>query len=200
MPVEQDNKRGISIHLKGFTLMELAIVMLATGLVLGVIWVAASAVWSNYKVYRVNQQISSLIRNVRDAYGVSNKPLTNPIMAALNAGGVIPGEMVIGNGASYAHALGGALDIAVHAGVMPNPSALRIRLLGTSREGCMKTVMEFPALAPELGIAFIGTSVGGRNLTPATLVNATPVTSAEAAAWCSSATNNEVRIAFSIRS
>ncbi len=185
---------------KGFTLMELVIVLCVIGLVLAVIWVAASAVWSNYKVYRVNQQVIAVIKNVRDVYGASGKLMANGVVTpALHAEGILPNDMA--SGASYAHALGGAFVMEKQAGSFN----VRLRLQNVSRAHCMKTLMSFPVLVPEYGIKLIGTSdANSANINLNNVANpgggvALPVTSATAGAWCASPNNNEVRLDVSIR-
>jgi hypothetical protein len=52
----------------GFTLTEMAIVLLCVSFVVGAIWMAADKVWENYHLYRALQQANTVIQNIRDHY------------------------------------------------------------------------------------------------------------------------------------
>lgn len=81
----------------GFTLTELAIVLIVVAIVIGAIWVAGQMVWNNYRVYRVNQQVMTVLQNVRDYYGTSMQALPfaagTEITVNLDGLGLIPAEM-----------------------------------------------------------------------------------------------------------
>lgn len=52
----------------GFTLMELALVLLIVVFLLGILWTTAENAWNNYRIYRTTQQIVRLTQNVREYY------------------------------------------------------------------------------------------------------------------------------------
>jgi len=68
MKIKQINSLISCHHRRGFTLTELAIVLLAAGVLIGGIWVVAQQVWENYYTYRAGQQITSVVQNIRDYY------------------------------------------------------------------------------------------------------------------------------------
>ncbi len=57
---------------RGFTLTELAIVLGIIGLILGAIWVAASAVYGNMRVSRATTELLVVAQAVRSAFASSN--------------------------------------------------------------------------------------------------------------------------------
>ena len=56
---------------RGFTLTELSIVLGIIGLILGAIWVAASAVYSNLHLATANTQLLQVTQAVRAMYATS---------------------------------------------------------------------------------------------------------------------------------
>lgn len=88
-----------SRRLKGFTLTEIAIVLGIIGLILGAIWVAASAVFGNQRLAKANTEILQVVQGSRTLYntasttGESNG--TSLTEALINAG-FFPSDMVSG--------------------------------------------------------------------------------------------------------
>ncbi len=56
---------------QGFTLTEVAIVLGIIGLILGAIWVAAAAVYTNMRTSKTTTEMLSIVQNVRAMYGTS---------------------------------------------------------------------------------------------------------------------------------
>ncbi len=76
---------------KGFTLTEAAIVLGIVGLILGAIWVAAAAVYSNMRVQTANKQLITIVQNVRSLYA-SSTTMDGAQMADLVRAGVFPSD------------------------------------------------------------------------------------------------------------
>ncbi len=76
---------------KGFTLTEAAIVLGIVGLILGAIWVAAAAVYTNMRVETANKQLLSIVQNVRSLYA-SSTSMDDASMQSLAAAGVFPSD------------------------------------------------------------------------------------------------------------
>ena len=201
---------------KAFTLIELVTVLAITAIVLGVIWAAASAVWSNYKIERTTRQLMDVVNNVRAYYGPNNafgNPLlaVGDITAVVDGRNLIPVEMrvtptVAGGAINHAIAsiAGGSFFLEKLAG--PLNDRARLRLLGLFSEDCAKLLMMFPVLTPELGVVRIGTTVGNTVVNAYDVVNGgaaagvLPLRTATATAWCNLAgPNNEVDIDFLLR-
>jgi prepilin-type N-terminal cleavage/methylation domain-containing protein len=58
-------------HKRGFTLTEIAIVLGIIGLILGAIWVAASAVYTNMRTSKATTELLTIAQNVRAMYATS---------------------------------------------------------------------------------------------------------------------------------
>jgi prepilin-type N-terminal cleavage/methylation domain-containing protein len=56
---------------RGFTLTEIAIVLGIIGLILGAIWVAAAAVYTNMRVARSSQELLQITQSIRSLYATS---------------------------------------------------------------------------------------------------------------------------------
>jgi len=204
---------------KGFTLVELVVVLGIVAIVLGVIWAGASAVWSNYKIERATRQIMDVVNNVRAYYGPNNafgSPLlaVGDITAAVDGNGLIPVEMRV-----TPNVAGGAINHAI-ASVFP-PTAVgsfhlwkvaggndrvRMQLLGLVTEDCAKLLTMFPVLTPEIGVLRIGTTVNNTVVNAYDVVNGgaaagvLPLSAATATAWCNRAgPDNVVEIDFLLR-
>lgn len=185
-----------------FTLTELAIVLGISGFVLAAIWVAGSMAWDNYQLARVQEQIVTVIKNVRDSYGLNGRPLpgggtaTAFSTANSNINELLPSDMYV-NGTTFQHAFGGPFEIWATGG------DIEIRLRNISKSDCMKILMEFPVLSPTVGVRNIGVAGTMTNVNLANIANpgggvTLPFSTAGASSLCN-ATNNEVRIDFILR-
>ena len=84
---------------RGFTLIEVAIVLTIVGLVIGGIWIAASTVSSNQKKSALAQDTLSIIQATRNVYAQSVPPATTAttvIVPALINAGAIPSNLITG--------------------------------------------------------------------------------------------------------
>ena len=85
---------------KGFSLIEAAIVLGIVGLVIGGIWVAASAVQTNLRESTASQGILQVVQNVRNLYygqTVSATTTGTGLQTTLVSAGVFPGDMLQGS-------------------------------------------------------------------------------------------------------
>jgi len=89
---------------KGFTLIEIAIVLTIVGLVIGGIWLAAATVLNNNKTAELSRQVIQIVQNTKGLF--TNQTGANPTggfnQAAAISAGVFPGGMVI-NGTNVRH-------------------------------------------------------------------------------------------------
>ncbi len=202
---------------RGMTLTELAIVLGAMGLVMGAVWVIVGTVWDGYRFQKMSQQIQTVTRSLQDYYGniggiysVLGPP---PVPYADNTDitaivddddrRLIPIEMRLNKsveGSGLRHALGGVMTVqSIAAG-----GGFRLRLQGLNQDACIKLVMQFPVLLPELGVTFMGTVADSTNIDLSNFVNpssgdALPLSLQNATQWCNVPTNNEVRFEFRVR-
>ena len=78
---------------RGFTLTEVAIVLGIIGLILGAIWVAASAVYTNMRTQTANTELLQITQAVRSMYATSaeiSQTADMPTSSAYIQGGVFP--------------------------------------------------------------------------------------------------------------
>jgi prepilin-type N-terminal cleavage/methylation domain-containing protein len=64
-------KEGQKTKKRGFTLTEIAIVLGIIGLILGAIWVAAAAVYTNLRTSKTTTQLLTITQNLRALYATS---------------------------------------------------------------------------------------------------------------------------------
>jgi len=199
---------------RGLTLTELAIVLGAMGLVMAAVWSVVGVVWSSYQNQRMSQQVVSVVQNVRNYYmnmGRINCSTGDSITALLDDDDrrLIPTEMratpdVAGNGINHAMATLGASESAgsFRAFCLDNGGGFRISLDGLKKEDCIRLLMQFPVLTPEMGIRNVvrpgGTIVPVNLLDTDSPATGFPMTIITANNWCN-ATTNEVSFDFKLR-
>lgn len=186
---------------RGFTLTELAIVMMIVSLIMGAIWVAGDRVLNNYRAYRVNQQVALVVQNIRDYYGstIQTWPagwanITTTLDSLLPATNIFPTEMrrnpnALPGATPIDHAInnnitgGGGVatngSFAVLAINDPNSgrfNAFRIQLFGLSQANCINLLMTAPLTSDVIGFVQVGTNnmAAGRSATIVKGVAPTP--------------------------
>lgn len=194
---------------RGFTLMELAIVLLVASLILGAIWAAAQSAWEGYRVYRTTQQIARVVQNIRETYMAAANLTAS--MAVMDQSNIFPFEMrrnpnavpadgVIDNPFNNTIA-GGSFVVAGNVFAPAGaPANFRIRLLGLGSGACVKMLLEAPVSDATFGIVRVGTTTGA--LTGAVQgVDPPPaLVASQARGWCNQAgNNNEVDWDFKLR-
>ena len=106
VPATAQNKKK-----RGFTLTEIAIVLGIVGLILGAIWVAAAAVYTNLRTSKTSTQLLNIVQNVRAMYATSGVVDATADMTTLGAqttaaaktyinAGVFPADMLNGPAAT----------------------------------------------------------------------------------------------------
>ncbi len=210
-------KRAVSgkKSLKAMTLTEVAIVLGAMGLVIGAIWAVAASVWSNAQNQTLNQQVVSLVQNVRDYYanrgfipapGAITRCATNSDITAMlddDDRRLIPIEMRASSqteGGTILHAFGGQ----VRSFCLDNGRAFSVRLSSLDKESCVRLLIQFPFLVPELGVKAVQASgSGGKKTIDLTTYESNPssflpMKLSTATSWCSQEDENEVTFDFKL--
>lgn len=208
-------------RLKAFTLTETAIVLLAVGVIVSAMWVAGEHVWDSHRIYRVNQEITSTVQNIRDYYGksVSFWPWSagTDETSQFDKLGLIPTEM---RRSSYAapgsspidHALNNdATNGSFHVLVTNNAitgqlNAIRIQLLNVSMPACIALLVGAPISDDSLGFLQMGTQ--GMAATSSMVINngntngqvtSASISPTQAENWCNNANGiNEVDFDFAL--
>lgn len=193
---------------RGFSLMEVVIVLMIAGLVLAGVWAAAGAVGERYRDYRLNRQIMIVAQNVVERYGIGRGRLpvaTGDFTGQAVTDQQIPAEMQVGGGA-VAHVWGGAFALNAL-----SDQQFEMQMQGLNQGACSRLLMRLPILSPEMRIAQVQSANGGQTTGPINLMAiANPVPAANPAglvlpfdlatslAWCPNANNNQINIAFNL--
>ncbi|MGB4102272.1 MAG: type II secretion system protein [Alphaproteobacteria bacterium] len=207
---------------RGFSLLELAIVLGIMGLVGGGIWVAASTVYQNYRIGRGVEQVQQIVDNIRDRYNAlaqmpnENYTVFTQTMARAD---VFPGDTKLSPDvlptacatcyfanpwtAGNAAAVCGGGAICVSAVDVFGPAAVQPRynfavtLRGLPQGDCVVLATKFGALWDEIGLAAMGVDIADAAV-PGTVYNA-PQTPAALAADCDGANLNNLYFVFRLQ-
>ncbi len=200
---------------RGMTLTELAIVLGTMGIVMGAVWAIVGTVWDGYRFQKMEQQIQTVARSLQDYYGniggvyqpgthtpyANDTNLTNVVDD--NTRRLIPMEMRLNKAVAWSglrHAMGSAVIVeSTDAG-----GGFRLRIQGLKQEACIKLIMQFPVLVPELGVSHMAAGGGNTDIDPHNLVTPSstatlPLSLSAATTWCNNPTNNEVLFEFRVR-
>ena len=179
------DRRGIYERERGFTLTEIAIVLGIIGLILGAIWGAASAVYSNKKNSDAEQGITASTQAVRSLFAASPNST-----GATGAGAkiTVPGMLPVGwtNGSAYGNpwspaASGNTFSYVLGDNTANKTSQFAIELDGVSGPGCAALLSYFSSNAASTAGGQI-TGLVGSNLTTAAPTAGTPKAAATAPA------------------
>jgi hypothetical protein len=165
----------------GFTLVEIAIVLVVAGLVISAVWVASETVWQNYRLSVVGQQIILTVQNIRASYtdalslpGAAGTDLTEtfdginifpiemrrcPMAGSCNAGfaggaGASPIDHAFDNTAAT-----GSFHVF---NLNSKPPSFRLQMLNVSEASCIKFLMQEPLEDVTLGAIGVGTGMGAK--------------------------------------
>jgi len=167
------------IKKRGFTLTEIAIVLGIIGLILGAVWAAATAVYSNIRVSQAEQGITQTAQAVRSMFAASG----NTGVAALTiitTPGMFPVSWV--NGVNYGNPWNPPTGVASY--VNGNGTFFDIELTGVPNAACaaLANYFGFSASSQNNGqiVGLWGATVGTAAGYAASLATAFPVAFAAA--------------------
>lgn len=183
----------------GFTLTELAIVLMVVAFVTGAIWLIAARTWGNYRIAHTAQEITKLTQNIREFYMSSGSMVVGDDTVALDGNSLFPLEMRRnpsgGAGGPIDHPMnadwpGGSLHVVAENCVASAAllTCFRVRLLGVTQNDCVGILKEVPVNNADLNIVQVGTQNMANNLSGAGL--AAGVAPSTANTWCNLAGNN----------
>jgi prepilin-type N-terminal cleavage/methylation domain-containing protein len=202
---------------RGFTLTELAIVLLIVSFVIGAIWVAAEPTWDNYRASRAAQQVTKITQNIREYYMNAQKlPWASgaDITKRLDQLSLFPDEMrrnptfgpggtpidhpfngTLVSGAPPANGSFHAESVTCTNGTPLTSTCFRLRMLGLEQGACMRLLEAIPVNDADLGIVGVGTQnmVTFENKAASMTSVPSPVVASTARTWCNqTGANNEV--------
>ncbi|MDP9196016.1 MAG: prepilin-type N-terminal cleavage/methylation domain-containing protein [Pseudomonadota bacterium] len=169
---------------RGFSLLEMAIVIGIIALIIGGIWLAYAAVTSNKREADANGQVLTIAHNMRNLY-VNQNGGDGASMANLIAAGIFPGNMV--SGTTVTNPWNGTVTITV-----PNGgTTFTIIYNGVPEKSCIELVSTNAFEPTEVGMTLM--QVGSATVT----LPASPVAADTACA--SGVTGNSLRWTFTLR-
>lgn len=195
---------------KGFTLIEIAIVLTIVGLIIGGIWVAASTVFTNNKNQALQKAMIQVMQNTKTLFANqgSSATATGTTLNALVQAGIFPPDMI--SSASTAanpvvvHPFSSNISTNAFTVTVPSSTTLTYRIGAASPNGlppqaCISLLTTLGSLdnMQKLGITSLG-GTDAADLTTGGTVAVTPV-AASAAAKCGATGNaNTISVTFGI--
>lgn len=164
LKIAEDSIPESVAHVKkrGFTLTEIAIVLGIIGLILGAIWVAASAVYNNMNVSKATTELLQITQAVRNMYGTA--PAVDSAMTATSyiKAGVFPSDTTAAGTATVAsNPWGGAITITAST-VNNTNDAFVVTFAGLPQAACITFATSNTGSSRDSGMggAAIGTATG----------------------------------------
>jgi hypothetical protein len=177
---------------RGFNLIEAAIVLGVVGLVIGGIWVAASAMLENYKISKSIEDLKFIAINTQKIISVAtaNTLGTQDITTFAISSGIVPNDLV--HGTSVKNRFGGALSLANHS----SGPRFFIGITTIPKSSCMKLLTSVSSFGAQAGSRGNGSSarttlgsivVSG---SPTTIIYDFPISPDTARTACASSTQS----------
>ena len=116
---------------RGFNLIEIAIVLAVIGLVIGGIYVAASAVTENNRKQNTQKQLLQIVQNTRAIFATQTT-FVAPTYAQIKAMNIFPGDLQ-DSGSTFLNSYGGATDLTAGS----TNQQFQVRMAGLSQGACI---------------------------------------------------------------
>jgi len=176
---------------RGFNLIEAAIVLGIVGLVIGGIWVAASAVQSNVRKNDASRALIQIVQNVRAMYTGQPAPASaTGINSLAIEAKAIPADFV--KGTAILNPWNGQVNIAlVQSG--SEVDSIEVQYASMPRDVCIELTSRNTSLSADLGLTRLTVVNGSSTVTVTTF----PFTPAQASTTCLE--NNIVMWRFGLR-
>ncbi|MGE0109898.1 MAG: type II secretion system protein [Bdellovibrionales bacterium] len=197
---------------QGFTLTEVAIVLGLVAIVLGGIWAAAGRVWDDSRGNQLQQQIMTVVQNMREYFS----PMGQFLSCAADYTAfiddddrrLIPIDMRSQpalEGQAINHVLGAQTGNATAGSFRVSclsATTFRILVRDLDPAQCIKLLRTFPVLTPSVGVIRMAgpggnAAIDARNIENPSSISL-PLDLSVAETWCSSATDNEVSFDFTL--
>lgn len=174
---------------RGFNLIEAAIVLGVVGLVLGGIWVAASAVQTNLRRSEASKALLQIVQNVRNLYANQSPATATTINSEMISARAVPSDFV--SGTTLLNPWNGAVNVAL-SGAGP-ADTVEVRYAAMPREVCVDLTSKNTGSGGLIGLTRLLIDNGSSTVT----VTSFPYPPTQAATDC--LTTNTVTWAFSLR-
>ncbi len=176
---------------RGFNLIEIAIVLAVIGLVIGGIYVAASAVTENNRKQNTQKQLLQIVQNVRAVFSTQAQITAAQVAYAnVKAMSLFPGDLQ-DTGTGFVNSYGGAVSLGA-----PTTQTFSVIMNGLSQTACIDILTKgFGSTANTQQIGLVSAAAGG---TAPNVADGIDIT--EATTTCNVTTNaNNVTFVFNLR-
>jgi len=153
-------------HKKGFSLVEAAIVLGVVGLVIGGIWVAAAAMYENYKVNKTVEGVLEIVRNTQKLISIRDSEVIGNgqrLTATLIASSVPPKDWVHGTN-TIKNPFSGNVEVY---NLVTSNNSFDVRLYGIPISSCIALISKIGsttkrsyAFYADSGLGYVATYVG----------------------------------------
>jgi type II secretory pathway pseudopilin PulG len=196
---------------RGFTLTEAAIVLGIVGLILGAIWVAAGAVYTNLRVNTTNRQMLAIAQAVRSLYSTQSTVETG--VASTNAAqqiyvkaGVFPKDMLDNTlpDPNIRDSWGGQSAITASPDGGVAGAAFGVQFANVPQSACISLLVGNTGPGRDAGLTGVNIQTGDNAMfadaaTFSIAAGAFPITATTAQTQCSDAIHNTVMFIFRLR-
>lgn len=192
---------------RGFTLTEIAIVLGIIGLILGAIWVAASAVYSNLRLSRSQQELLQIAQAVRSMYATQTTIAAAAGVdqtASLAPAGVFPSDAAIFAGGAWTVNgpwSGSTISVWSATNAVAGDSFV-VEFVNIPNNACINLLPSVTGAGRDPGLTYANGNATGAAITPGNIAAspvAIPVNSAAAATACGNAGGGKSTAAFGFR-
>ncbi len=160
---------------RGFTLTEIAIVLGIVGLILGAIWVAAAAVYTNMRISNSNRHLLVITQNVRSLFATSTitGSADGVITTSLIPAGVFPTDLASATSTIVNSAWSGATIDVYSATITQTGDAFQVQFEGIPPQGCINLLTAATGSGRDPGMVGAGGSASAATDALTTLNNLT---------------------------
>lgn len=134
---------------RAFSLIEAAIVLAVVGLVIGGIWVAAAAMYENYKVNKTVEGVLTIAKNVQNLISIRDAEMISAVEIDITSyvmkAGVFPKDWE--DSGSAKSPFGGGVSVSSN----PSQSRLGINLSSIPRSACIKFTVRVSSIGSLAG-------------------------------------------------
>lgn len=191
---------------RGFSLLELAMVMLIAGLVAAALWIYLANAREKDLRTKLASQVSQVIARTKNTFANSTDIWTysGTISSRAAIAGIFPADMAPRNASSIpVHIYGGAAQLDIADGILGTPTgkSFNLQLTGIPVEACIDLLMRFvPNAATRRQAGIIGYLYASQGSTNIVYPGNADVTSGQIIQYCNSAAGGPVNASRTVLS
>ena len=204
-PISQ--KAGREKEEQGFTLTEIAIVLGIIGLILGAIWVAAAAVYTNMRTSKTTTELLDVVQNVRKMYATSGTVDPGADMTTFGVqagktltyiqGGVFPADTLNAAATAVQDPWNGYIAVRSGTAIVAGDS-FQVAFDAVPTQACINVITSTTGVGRDPGL--IGVSTAAAGALPALTYNtAMPVLASTSQTLCTLAATQSMGFTFKLK-